>query len=474
MESAMRRHWRLFGIAVRAALWRATADPPVIGLAGLVGWSVVTLALLVLPQYQAPDSAFTEYGLALTAGALALSLTASALVLPREIRVTACAAMLLAALIIVSAAFALLVLANLADISVVNALWMRAEAYIAGAVLLAVWLVGAYAAVIRSLDPERRYAHLRRAVAVLAVQAVVTLAYPHSPMFLTPEMGNNPPNAWTFVRSLFKEDEPNPARVDGARVELAQPALMEEAIARLKPQVPGETDVYAIGIAGFAEQDVFVKELDGALAALGKVLAIGDRTVQLVNHVDRVERTPVAARLNFAAAVRAIARVLDPDEDVLLVFMTSHGTRDGVVLRLPGLIRSELAPQDVADVLDREGIKNRLVVVSACYGGVFVKPLANDDTIVLTAADENSTSFGCSNEREWTYFGDAFFNQSLRPDTTLEQAFADAKARIAEWEARDRLPPSNPQGHFGSALTAKLAPIYGASRHAERRQAPRP
>ena len=90
-------------------------------------------------------------------------------------------------------------------------------------------------------------------------------------------------------------------------------------------------------------------------------------------------------------------------------------------------------------MLDREGIRNRIVIVSACYGGVFVQPLANDNTIVLTAADEKSTSFGCSNEREWTYFGDALFNHGLRPDASLEQAFADARTKIGEWEARDGL-----------------------------------
>jgi hypothetical protein len=165
---------------------------------------------------------------------------------------------------------------------------------------------------------------------------------------------------------------------------------------------------------------------------------------------------------------------MDPDEDVLLLFMTSHGTQDGVALELPGLVSADLAPEDVAAVLDREGIKNRIVVVSACYSGVFVKPLANDNTIVLTAADEKSTSFGCSNEREWTYFGDALFNHGLRPEVSLEQAFADARAKIGEWETLDGLPPSNPQAHFGPELIAKLARIYGASRQAERAQAPIP
>jgi hypothetical protein len=103
---------------------------------------------------------------------------------------------------------------------------------------------------------------------------------------------------------------------------------------------------------------------------------------------------------------------------------------------------------------------------------VFIKPLANDNTIVITAADEKSTSFGCSNEREWTYFGDAFFNHNLRAGVSIEEAFLDAKVTIGQWEAAEGLTPSNPQGHFGPALMAKLGRVYGMSRQAEQTNTP--
>jgi hypothetical protein len=342
--------------------------------------------------------------------------------------------------------------------------------------LYLLWLTGAYAAALRGIHPASRRQGWGRAGAVLAVQLLVAVTFPTFPAFSTRDGYDNPPNFWGYARSLMPERKPEtaeePRHVDRARVELAQPALMDEAIARLAPQTRGEMDVYAIGVAGWAEQDVFIKELDGALAAIGKVLPVRDRTLRLVNHVDTVEQTPVALRANFAAAVRAVAGKMDRDEDVLLLFMTSHGSPDGVALRLPGLFSVDLAPEDVAAVLDREGIKNRIVVVSACFSGVFVNPLANDNTIVITAADEKSSSFGCSNEREWTYFGDAFFNRNLRPDVSIEEAFRDAKVMIGQWETADGLTPSNPQGHFGPALMAKLAHVYGTSRRAEQTNTP--
>jgi len=458
----MRRHWQLWKMALRAALWRATADPPAIGPAGLAGWTVATVVLLFALQIPTPDAVFSEYGLGLLVGAVVVSLGAAALALPAEHRVSALAAMLL-----IGVAALLVTIAGLAIIgpqerSASNGLWTRTDSMILLFVLQSVWLIGAYAAVIRSVDPERRHARWRRAAAAWALQIAVLLAFPHYPAFVATDTSASPPNSWAYVRGLIdsgSNDDAETRRVDGARVELAQPALMDEAIARLAPQVPGQIDIYAIGIAGWAEQDVFVKELEGALGAIGKVLPVQGRTLHLVNHADSVGRIPVAVRANFAASVRAIARIMDTEEDVLLLFMTSHGSTDGIALRLPGLVSNGLAPQDVAGVLDREGIRNRIVVVSACYSGVFVKPLANDNTIVLTAADDKSTSFGCSHERDWTYFGDALFNRHLQPGVTLEEAFLNAKVTIGQWEARDGLTPSNPQGHFGPALVAKLAKL---------------
>jgi hypothetical protein len=153
---------------------------------------------------------------------------------------------------------------------------------------------------------------------------------------------------------------------------------------------------------------------------------------------------------------------MDKSRDVLVLIMTSHGEQTGFALQLPGNRPAELTPQQIAATLDAEGIKNRIVIVSACFSGIFVPPLANDDTIVMTASDARSTSFGCAPERDWTYFGDALFRQSLQPGTDLQQAFDHARVLISGWELMDHVAPSNPQGHFGSALVTKLAPFFAA------------
>jgi Peptidase C13 family len=303
-------------------------------------------------------------------------------------------------------------------------------------------------------------------IALVAVSALI----PHAPVFIARDFDIHTANIWESLHTKLAASEQNGGRgqPETAPVEQSQRSLLQAEVARLAPQTKGATDVYAIGVAGWADQDVFLKELDGGLAAIGSILPIRGRTLRLVNHRETLESVPLANQRNFAAAVHAVGEVMDKDEDALLLLMTSHGQPTGFGLRLPSEVISELTPQEVAATLNNEGIKNRIVIVSACYAGVFVPPLANNDTIVLTAADAKSTSFGCAPERDWTYFGDAFFRQSVRPGMDLQHAFDNARVLIQGWELMDRAPPSNPQGHFGPSLVAKLAPLLQSGQTAGR------
>ena len=85
------------------------------------------------------------------------------------------------------------------------------------------------------------------------------------------------------------------------------------------------------------------------------------------------------------------------------------------------------------------------MIISACYSGVFTRPLADPNTLIITAADADHSSFGCKDKKEWTYFGDAFFNTALRRTTNLRDAFALASALIRKRELQSGLKPSNPR-----------------------------
>ena len=110
-------------------------------------------------------------------------------------------------------------------------------------------------------------------------------------------------------------------------------------------------------------------------------------------------------------------------------------------------------------LLDESGIKHRVVVVSSCYSGGFINALKNDDTLVISASAPDKNSFGCDNENDWTYFGNAYFNEALRNTFSFIKAFDIAKPVIAAREKKEDFEPSNPQMALGAAIGDKLATL---------------
>jgi hypothetical protein len=121
---------------------------------------------------------------------------------------------------------------------------------------------------------------------------------------------------------------------------------------------------------------------------------------------------------------------------------------------------ADIRPEDLAMALADAGIKWRVIVISACYAGGFVDALKDPNTIVLAAAAPDRTSFGCSNERDLTYFGEAFYRDALPTATSLRDAFTIAQQRVRDHETAEGVQtPSEPMASFGESIEHKLAAI---------------
>jgi len=443
---------------LRAALWRSTAAERSVSVFTVLVFATLAMASEAARQYLTADSppAFSIYGVNSIVATMAVFVAVTLLFVSQD-RATVLARL---ACLIVLLEWTVIAASRLPFEfrSLVPEMWTASDKVIFVWLIVMVWWIGAVVAILRGAGVGPYQSPVFRAFWLSVVAGAAVMALPAYPTFIGGDFRLSSYNVWEWGRAkLSKSSDVELPPVDVAAVELSQPHLLEAQLKKLLPERKGTTDIYAIGIAGWSAQDVFIKEMNGGLAALNRSLDTDRGAIRLVNHRNTLETLPVANRTNFAAAVRAVAGTMNKDEDVLVVFITSHGGPTGVALELGDAVFAVLGPDHVASVLDREGIRNRVIIVSACYSGVFVKSLASPDSIVLTAADENSTSFGCSNEREWTYFGDAFFNQSLAAGVSLEAAFEGAKAKISQWEARDDVPTSSPQGHFGAAISEKLA-----------------
>ena len=111
-------------------------------------------------------------------------------------------------------------------------------------------------------------------------------------------------------------------------------------------------------------------------------------------------------------------------------------------------------------MLDQLGIRNRLLILSACFcRRVRAAAAVRDTSAIVTAASADRTSFGCVAENDWTFFGDAMINHALRKPQPLASAFAEANGLITGWEAQFRVRPSQPQVSIGAGAARWLGAL---------------
>ncbi len=236
-----------------------------------------------------------------------------------------------------------------------------------------------------------------------------------------------------------------------------QPKLVKRAIDGLQPRIPGRANIYAVAVAAGGAQQLFSREahlaLDVAAARFGSSYCGG---LLLSNGLADILQAPLATQANMNAMARGLVGRFDPANDVALVYLAAHGSADAsLATDLPN--KKYLAPissASVADALTTAGIKRRIVVISACYAGTWIPALADADSIVITAARKDRTSFGCDDRRELTYFGEAFLGGPLAKGASLREAFENARTKVAGWEAEGHLTPSEPQVHVGKNMQA--------------------
>jgi len=213
-----------------------------------------------------------------------------------------------------------------------------------------------------------------------------------------------------------------------------------------------KTAVISFGLSG--EQDVFRSEATGAASVVASRFG-GDPVIVRFNSRKSGDATIEA----LAATLEAAGKRLDSSTDVLFLILTSHGSPDGLDVTF-GRRTATLTPSRLSDLLDRAGLRYKVVIISACYSGVFIPHLATPDTLVITAADANHPSFGCEDRAKWTFFGDAFFNVALRQSKTLRDAFTTARSIILRREVRNGFEPSHPQMAGGANVEPLLVPRH--------------
>src|SRR5246127_3971501 len=149
--------WSVVKLAIRAAIWRRTFDPPLVGLRSLLAFAalvaVVRAALQLVEAGAWQD--FNPYGLNAVIAWIALELAIAALFVRPEARTTALAAMFVLSMMADIVMTAISVGAPLAA-QATGHLALINNAVVAGAiyVLLFVWWIGAMTCIVGSLEQQ--------------------------------------------------------------------------------------------------------------------------------------------------------------------------------------------------------------------------------------------------------------------------------------------------------------------------------
>ena len=346
-----------------------------------------------------------------------------------------------------------LTIASSAIWSAVDHQWLRVPVAFLGDVgiyqlVFAWWALATLMAIRRLIVPGNP-----RAISPAAIVALFVLL----PAYFVP-------SAPLWERTFDEKDAANqpglPRQAFSEKALYAQPELLSAAVNQLKSGRAGVDDLYFVGFAPYATQDVFMKET----LSIGKLLEerfdTGGRSVSLISHPSLVEKYPIATLTSLRHVLREVGERIDPEEDVVLLHLTTHGSETHELsvefypLQLQGI-----RPAEVRAALDDAGIKWRIVVVSACYSGGFIESLKDAHTLIVTASDATHTSFGCGNDFDFTYFSKAYYDEALRKTRSFTQAFAMAKESVREREQKEGLQASNPQMYMGEAMKEKLSKL---------------
>ncbi len=296
----------------------------------------------------------------------------------------------------------------------------------------------------------RQYYHATICRAVLLVTLYGVINY--LPLFQLPQQP-----LWYHDYTLQTKATPSVSVLNIEDTYYRQTDLMTQATESLLPERAGITDMYFLGVAGYADEDVFMNEATLAKELFDERFDTKDRALLLINNSQTQAKLPLANAHNLESALMAMAETMNPQEDILFLMLTSHGSEDHQLsMTFDPLKLNDINPATIKNLLDKSGIKWRVIVISACYSGGFIEPLFDANTLIMTAADKDKNSFGCGHDGAYTYFGDALFGKHLQSNRDFIAAFHAASADIEAREAESSLEASMPQIRIGADIEAQL------------------
>ena len=190
---------------------------------------------------------------------------------------------------------------------------------------------------------------------------------------------------------------------------------------------------------------------DNARRGVVRDLVVSGFVPRNVSEFSAAPHSPVN-RPTVAAIVGTLQELAQQARGGCLLYFSSHGSPYGMVLG-----NRMLTPHQLTRIIAIGcGERPAVVVVSACFSGVFVPALAGKNRLILTAARRDRSSFGCGQTDKYPYFDECVLSVWPHVDGFVGLGRA-ARACVALREKREHVgPPSEPQLRVGDAIAAAL------------------
>jgi len=235
-------------------------------------------------------------------------------------------------------------------------------------------------------------------------------------------------------------------QIDAEKIFYHQASLLKQTLEKLKPTTNQSPDMYMINFASYGYQDVFMNEAKFAKNLFDTRFGTQGRSISLINNHKINNNTPLASVTNLEQSIKHVANIMNKDEDILFLFLTSHGSKKHVLsVSLEKLPLNDLSSKELARIIKESKIKWKVIVVSSCYSGGFIKELKDEHTMILTASKADHVSFGCDDKADFTFFGRALFKNALTETLNFKDAFKEARTHIKKWEEDEKYDHSEPQ-----------------------------
>jgi hypothetical protein len=234
-----------------------------------------------------------------------------------------------------------------------------------------------------------------------------------------------------------------------------QSKRLASELTALKTSEKNDREYYFLGLAASAQNTVFYDELNIISNTLIEKNIPRDQQILLANHKPNPTEMPLVTRYSMRQALNTLSKKMQ-DDDFLIIYLSSHGGRNhSLQLSQPEFPVYSVDKNEMVNILNEFDISPNLVIISACFSGGFIEPLSTNNRAVFTASSATTSSFGCSDDTDMTWFGRALFETNIGKMNNLDAWITGAKDTIQSWEADKELPPSDPQSFISPYMNTQ-------------------